>query len=320
MEFLVGTDDGLLAVHEEAGTVEALGLAGASVRAVHRTPDGRLWVGTGDPGGSLSGEGHGGLHLLEGGAWHRVAERQVVQGWSIAHLPWAEGTLLVGTLPPALFRSDDGGASWSEVDSLHDVASRDTWTFFGGPETAHVRSIAACPELPDVMVVGIEVGGVAVSEDGGASWEDRTGPVDPDVHSVHLFRRQPGRLLATCQAGVFLSDDLGRSWEPEPRARGYFVSTCVSADERVIYSTSVTEGAPVHRSDDGGRTWRAGGGGLPAPSFSADNVAADPQHPERVAYAGNAASGGAFHVSEDGGERWRRVAELPATPRRVRLA
>ena len=314
MHCYVGTDDGLLRIDVDAGAAESLGFQGTSVRAIHRGPDGRLWIGTrGD-------EAVSGLHVLDpaGGETRGVAPR-IGQAWSIVHAPGDDSVLFVGTLPPALYRSEDAGATWREVESFQQVDNRHEWTFFGGPETAHVRSLSVCPDLPGVIAAGIEVGGVIVSEDGGASWEDRTGPVDEDVHSVHLFRTAPGRLMATCQAGVFLSDDLGRTWESRPQVTGYFVPICASADEQTFLSTSVHGRAPVYRSDDAGWTWRAVGKGLPSPAFGADNVAIDPTDPDRVVYAGSVGKAGTLHSSSDGGATWEKILDLSATPRRVRI-
>lgn len=308
----IGTDDGVLTVDLRTGACTRAGLDGRSVRALVRTRDGRLLAGTGSPRTTTGGA----LFELLGDAWRAVAVPDERQVWSIAEP--GDGGLLFGTLPPALFRSTPD-AALAEVPTLQDAPGRDRWTFFGGDETAHVRSVSVLADHPDLIAVGIEVGGVYVSEDGGATWHDRTGPLDEDVHSVQLLRHTPGGLLAACASGVYRSEDLGRSWDG-PLARGYCVPLCVDATERVVYTTTVDEGTPVRRSDDGGRTWRTLGGDLPAPAFGADLVACDPDAPDHVVYAGNHDGGGRLFTSDDGGASWTALATFDATPRRLLLA
>ena len=84
----------------------------------------------------------------------------------------ADGAVYAGTEPSALFRSDDGGQSWRELASLLDLPSQPTWSFPPRPWTSHVRWIAPCPHEPEVLLVGIELGGLMRSTDGGETWDD----------------------------------------------------------------------------------------------------------------------------------------------------
>jgi photosystem II stability/assembly factor-like uncharacterized protein len=58
--------------------------------------------------------------------------------------------------------------------------------------------------------------GVQVSEDGGATWADRSaGLPRREVWSVAVDPDVPGRLYAApFQEDVYASDDLGRTWRP----------------------------------------------------------------------------------------------------------
>jgi len=318
MRFLVGTDAGLFEVDSGGETVEPLGLAGRSVRAIHHAADGRLWGGTGSPRSAGRDGGPALFRREENRSWTPLAEGVIHQAWSIGHLLDSGRTLLVGALPPALFRSEDDGDSWAEVATFQSVAGRSAWTFFGGPDTAHVRSLSFSPSELGTVAAAIEVGGILVSRDSGVTWTDRTGPLHPDCHSVHLSRLVPSRLIATCAAGLFVSDDLGETWGDGPRVEGYFVPIRASADESVLYSTSVRDGDPVFRSSDGGATWEPVGADLPAPAYGADNLALDPDDASRLAYAGTVAGGGAaVFLSEDGGASWRQIAEVDGVPRRL---
>src|SRR5215217_1661479 len=82
----------------------------------------------------------------------------------------ADGAVYAGTEPSRLFRSDDRGESWRELEALLELPSRPTWSFPPRPWTSHVRWIAPSPHDAKLLLVGIELGGLMRSSDGGASW------------------------------------------------------------------------------------------------------------------------------------------------------
>src|SRR5215217_4514141 len=93
----------------------------------------------------------------------------------------ADGAVYAGTEPSRLFRSRDGGESWEELVALQEIPSRSRWSFPPRPWTSHVRWIAPSPHDREVVLVGIELGGLmrteaggdgaAWSRDGGRSWD-----------------------------------------------------------------------------------------------------------------------------------------------------
>ena len=96
----------------------------------------------------------------------------------------ADGAVYAGTEPSALYRSDDRGKSWRGLDGLLELPSRPTWSFPPRPWTSHVRWIAPSPHDADVVLAGIELGGLMRSTDGGETWEDQRPGSQPDVHSL----------------------------------------------------------------------------------------------------------------------------------------
>ena len=71
-----------------------------------------------------------------------------------------------------LFVSRDRGERWTELASLREIPSAPTWSFPPRPWTSHVRWIAPSPHDAALLLVGIELGGVMRSEDGGETWSD----------------------------------------------------------------------------------------------------------------------------------------------------
>ena len=83
-----------------------------------------------------------------------------------------DGAVYAGTEPSRLFRSEDGGRNWRELEALLGLPSRSSWRFPPRPWTSHVRWIAPSPHDADLLLVGIELGGLMRSVDRGESWED----------------------------------------------------------------------------------------------------------------------------------------------------
>ncbi|MFY1701662.1 WD40/YVTN/BNR-like repeat-containing protein [Micromonospora sp. WMMA1923] len=134
----------------------------------------------------------------------------------------APGVVWAGTEPSALFRSEDGGRSFTLVRSLWDHPHREQWgEGFGGQA---VHTVLPHPRDPDRIIVAMSTGGVYRSTDGGASWSASNTGIRayflPDewpefgqcVHKVARDAGNPERLYAQNHHGVYRSDDDGRSW------------------------------------------------------------------------------------------------------------
>jgi hypothetical protein len=78
--------------------------------------------------------------------------------------------------------------------------------------THHVRTIALHPTDRDWLAVGIELGGVTRSRDGGASWLDHNPQAHSDAHQLLTHPLAPERLYEAAGQGTARSDDFGQSW------------------------------------------------------------------------------------------------------------
>ena len=190
----------------------------------------------------------------------------------------ADGTVYAGTEPSRLFRSDDGGESWRELEALLELPSRPTWSFPPRPWTSHVRWIAPCPHEAELLLVGIELGGLMRSTDGGESWHDHRPGAQPDVHSLAWHPRAEGRAYEAGGGGAAWSDDAGDTWHAadDGRDRNYTWSVAVDPEDPDLWYVSASTGpfaAHGRRGDPqaliyrrrADEPWEVLGGGLPEP-------------------------------------------------------
>ena len=188
----------------------------------------------------------------------------------------ADGAVYAGTEPSALYRSDDGGETWRELGGLLMLPSRPTWSFPPRPWTSHVRWIAPSPQDADLVLVGIELGGLMRSTDGGETWEDHRPGAQRDVHSLAWHPQVEGRAYEAGGGGAAFSDDAGETWQPadEGRDRHYTWSVAVDPNDADLWYVSASTGpfaahggsdpqARIYRRGNG--VWRVLGGGLPEP-------------------------------------------------------
>jgi hypothetical protein len=187
-----------------------------------------------------------------------------------------DGAIYAGTEPSALYRSNDAGGSWRELDALLELPSQPSWSFPPRPWTSHVRWIAPSPHDADLLLVGIELGGLMRSTDRGASWQDHRPGAQRDVHSLAWHPRVEGRAYEAGGGGAARSDDAGQTWSPADagRDRHYTWSVAVDPDDPDLWYVSASTGpfAAHGRGDPQARLyawrdgeWRALAGGLPEP-------------------------------------------------------
>jgi photosystem II stability/assembly factor-like uncharacterized protein len=227
----------------------------------------------------------------------------------------ADGTVYAGTEPSRLFASGDRGATWDALDTLLELPSRPTWSFPPRPWTSHVRWVAPSPHEASLLLVGIELGGLMRSADGGRTWEDHRPGAQRDVHCLAWHPRVAGRAYEAGGGGAALSLDGGATWSPadEGRDRHYTWALAVDSDDPELWYVSASTGPfAAHGSGDprarvyrrrGGEPWTPLAGGLPDPLPGMPYAVVVADH--RL-FAG--LSRGQLWESRDQGETWRECA------------
>lgn len=246
-------------------------------------PDGSMTcaaVDPADPGVIFSGSRGDGVWVTEdGGATWRDLELPASNVFSIALSP-ADGALYAGTEPSRLYRSRDRGGTWHEIHALRELPSAPTWSFPPRPWTSHVSSIAPHPNNSDLLIVGIELGGLMRTTDGGATWEDHRPGAQKDVHALAWHPRAEDRAYQAGGGGAAFSFDQGRTWRAadEGRDRHYTWALAVDPENPDLWFISASYGPRQAHSDGnadahvyrrrGDNPWEALDIGLPAPMSS----------------------------------------------------
>jgi hypothetical protein len=267
--FYAATGDGIARLEEAGGAWEVeLSLSGSGAQCLALDPA--------DPDTVYAGLREGGVRRTTDGGRTWVDCALPAPGVFSLAVSVADGAVYAGTEPSALYRSDDRGETWRELENLLELPSRPTWSFPPRPWTSHVRWIAPSPHDADVILVGIELGGLMRSADGGETWADHRLGAQPDVHSLAWHPQVVGRAYEAGGGGAAWSDDGGETWHAadEGRDRNYTWSVAVDPDDPELWYVSASTGpyaahgggdpqAMIYRCREG--TWRTLAGGLPEP-------------------------------------------------------
>ena len=158
----------------------------------------------------------GGYRTDDGGqSWEKVLDGDV-RTFTVD--PHDERVVYAGAGPIRLLRSEDNGVSWETLDGLSrlpdDVQSQ--WTVpqsYRGKVPPHVRHIFVHPDDADLLYVALEHGGIVLSRDRGATWQDASAGIS--YLDMHMVRNLPGdreRYFVSSARGFFTSDDGGAAW------------------------------------------------------------------------------------------------------------
>ena len=283
-------------------------------------------------GNTFAYDGVTGTHQWYDGTPHPWEFKRV---WHLEPSLTDPDTVYAGVEDAALFRTTDGGQTWSELPGLRGHGTGPHWQPGAGGLCLH--TILLDPVHAGRMFIAISAAGAFRSDDGGASWRainkglKSQGIPDPDaevghcVHRLAMHRTRPNTLFMQKHWDVMRSDDAGESWREVsgnlPTDFGFPIDVHAHEPE-TIYVVPITsdslhyppDGAlRVYRSRTGGDDWEPLTHGLPQRDCYV-NVLRDAMAVDTLDDCGIyfGTTGGQVYASADGGDTWSAIVrDLP---------
>lgn len=247
----------------------------------------------------------------------------------------ASDGLWAGTIPGALFRSNDRGESWQLNEPLWNRPERMDW-FGGGKDESGLHSICVDPRDNRHVTVAVSCGGVWGTRDGGDSWESigdglRAEFMPPDqahqksiqdAHRLAQCTDQPDTMWVQHHNGIFHSTDGSNNYreidQAGPSTFGFAVCAHPHDEQTAWFVPGVKDECRipvdgklvVTRTRDGGGSFETLRNGLPQ-EHCYDIVF---RHGLDVDLSGDrlvmGSSTGGLWISENGGDRWQGISNL----------
>ena len=249
--------------------------------------------------------------------------------WSVLFHPNDPRTILAGSAPLSVHRSDDDGRTWRRMPRPR-IAERMVGAF-----PSRIMRMSIAPQYPDVIWGGMEVNGAMRSDDGGASWTDLSDDLvalsrQPhlesailtkdkaegmlDVHAICVSPAAPSTPFLALRMGLFRGEDRGTHWTDLGIGRHaahlrYGRDIVVAPwDPNTLFAcvadSSRGDAGRLYRSEDTGATWTQIDRGVSVDSTMM-GVAPNPADRARVHCVTRR---GQTFSTDDGGASWR---ELP---------
>ena len=202
-----------------------------------------------------------------GRTWRALA---MVHGKSVRALAMApsdHNTLVIGALD-GLFRTRDGGATWSRISPENH------------PEIKNIESVAIDPVDPDVIYAGT-FHLPWKTEDGGKNWHSiQEGMLlDSDVFSIIIDPGRRATVFVSACSGIYKSVNAGTLFSRIKGIPHSAIRTRVLKQDPkrpgILYA-GTTGG--LWKTFDGGTTWEL----YSAPDIIVNDILIDPRQPERV--------------------------------------
>jgi photosystem II stability/assembly factor-like uncharacterized protein len=221
-------------------------------------------------------------------------------GWEIYHLKGSPvdpdriyASQCSGWFGQLIQRSNDGGKTWEPMGKEFTYeGTTGTHQWYDGTqhpwEFKRVWHLEPSLTDPDTVYAGVEDAAIFRTTDGAQSWHELSGlrchesgprwspgAGGMGTHTILLDRSHPDRIfVAISAAGVFRTDDAGKTWRPVTKGlRSQYIPDPAAEVGHCVHRIAMHQSRPdtlfmqkhwdVMRTDDAGENWREVSGNLP---------------------------------------------------------
>lgn len=264
--------------------------------------------------------------IFKGIKWRSIGPAAGGRTTRSCGIPGDPTTYYVGAASGGVWKTTDAGVSWKPI--------------FDDQPTSSIGAVAVAPSDPNVIYVGsgeanirgnVAPGnGIYISTTAGKTWKHVWKQKGQIAHIVVHPRNAYIAYAAVLgsafgpnpERGVYRTVDGGKTWKQVLKKNENVGAIDISMDStnpRVLFAalwevrrtpwslTTAGPGSSLHRTDDGGDTWKeiepGDDSGLPAKPYGRIGVAIAPGDSQRI-YALIEAEKGGLYRSDDGGEKW----------------
>jgi photosystem II stability/assembly factor-like uncharacterized protein len=273
--------------------------------------------------------------------WRMIGPHRASRTKAAAGVPDQPNLFFVGVVNGGVWKTDDAGRTWTPI--------------FDDQPTGSIGAIAIAPSDPAIIYVGSGEGlqrpdlstgdGIYKSVDGGETWRHLGLRDGQQIPQIIVDPRDPDRLFVAVlghpygpneERGIFRSTDGGQTFEKvlyRDADTGGADIVFDPLDPDIIYAVLWEArqgpwengvfsgpGSGIHKSNDGGTTWRPLTRGLP--TFADDGlgrigITVAPSEPRRLFATVEASRNGGLYRSDDAGESWTRINDDPRVVQRA---
>lgn len=254
----------------------------------------------------------------------------------IAVVPGQKHTFYVAVASGGVWKTENNGTTYTPI--------------FDGQGSYSIGCVTIDPNNPYTVWVGTgennsqrSVGygdGVYRSLDGGKSWEHMGLKESEHIAKIHVDPRDSNTVFVAAQGplwseggerGLFKTTDGGKTWKNvlevdvhtgvtdlvvDPRDPDVMIAATYQRRRHVWTLVNGGPGSSIHKTTDGGETWRKVTSGLPSVDLGRIGLAMAPADPDVVYAVVEAALGeGGLYRSNNRGESWKKMSSyVPGSP------
>jgi hypothetical protein len=274
-------------------------------------------------------------NLYSAMAYRNIGPYRGGRSTTVTGIPNDIFTYYMGATGGGVWKTTDGGTSWNNISD----------GFFN---TTGIGDIAVAPSDPNIIYVGTGESpvrgvktshgdGVYKSTDAGKTWQHLGLAATRHISDIYVHPTNPDKVFVAAQGnpwgpnvdrGVYLSVDGGEQWEKilyinedsgivdmtvDPGNPNFMMVTSWDFRRKPWVVKSGGPGSQVHKTTDGGKTWKEITKGLPELKGKM-GISISPKNPN-IVYMAIEALGkeGGVYRSDDAGERFKQTSNDATT-------